>query len=306
MSEAVAADRIDGALQKQAATEPAVQVRSDFRSTAFWQPDIVTDREGRATVKVKYPESLTSWKSTVRVATAGNQFGMASATTRTKQPLIVRLQAPRFFLVGDRVTISAVINNNTDEMMTVTASLEAEGLAVTQPTDGRSGSGALVSPSRVDIKPNAERRVDWTVSVERPGTAKFKVSARGNTYSDAMEKSYTVYEHGIEKFISKSGKVRGNEAIVTLEVPKERRPGSTQMTLQVAPSLAVTMLDALPYLIDYPYGCTEQTMSRFLPAVITSKTLHDLGLQPEMVMEKIFGGIVRKTLARRNPRAKKI
>ena len=239
------------------------------------------------------------------MATAGNQFGMASATTRTKQPLIVRLQAPRFFLVGDRVTISAVINNNTDEMMTVTASLEAEGLAVTQPTDGRSGSGASVSPSRVDIKPNAERRVDWTVSVEKPGTAKLKVSARGSTYSDAMEKSYTVYEHGIEKFISKSGKVRGNEAIVTLEVPKERRPGSTQMTLQVAPSLAVTMLDALPYLIDYPYGCTEQTMSRFLPAVITSKTLHDLGLQPEMVMEKIFGGIVPENAGKTQPKGKK-
>ena len=55
--------------------------------------------------------------------------------------------------------------------------------------------------------------------------------------------------------------------------------------------MAVTMLDALPYLIDYPYGCTEQTMSRFLPAAITAKTLRDLGLKPEDAMSKIFGGI---------------
>jgi uncharacterized protein YfaS (alpha-2-macroglobulin family) len=55
--------------------------------------------------------------------------------------------------------------------------------------------------------------------------------------------------------------------------------------------MATTMLDALPYLIEYPYGCTEQTMSRFLPAAITAKTLRDLGLKPETAMNKIFGGI---------------
>src|SRR5262245_13626182 len=70
--------------------EPAVQVRSDFRSTVFWQPDVVTDKDGKAVVKVKFPDSLTRWRATARVATEGNQFGVASATARTKQPLIVR------------------------------------------------------------------------------------------------------------------------------------------------------------------------------------------------------------------------
>src|SRR5688500_12859954 len=80
--------------------EPAVQVRNDFRSTAFWQPDVVTDKNGKATVKLKFPDSLTGWTATARAATAGNQFGIATASARTKQPLIVRLQAPRFFTVG--------------------------------------------------------------------------------------------------------------------------------------------------------------------------------------------------------------
>ena len=65
------------------------------------------------------------------------------------------------------------------------------------------------------------------------------------------------------------------------------------------------MLDALPYLIDYPYGCTEQTMSRFLPAVITAKTLRDLGLKPETAMNKIFGGIEQSTAAATHPKGKK-
>ena len=83
------------------ASEPAVQVRSDFRSTILWQPEVMTGKDGKATVKVTYPDSLTSWKATARAATTVNQFGITTTNTHTKQPLIVRLEAPRFFLVGD-------------------------------------------------------------------------------------------------------------------------------------------------------------------------------------------------------------
>ena len=269
--------------------EPAVQVRSDFRSTAFWQPDVVTDQQGVATVKIKYPDSLTGWQATARVMTAGNQFGIASASTRTKQPLIVRLQAPRFFLVGDKVTVSAVINNNTDQPMLATPELNAEGLNISgRIVDGKLNAHAS---SSVEVKANSEARVDWLVSVEHAGAAKIKVTARGDKYSDAMENNFSVYEHGIEKFIAKSGKLRADEATVRLDIPAARKPESTQLTVQVTPSMAVTMLDALPYLIDYPYGCTEQTMSRFLPAAVTAKTLKDLGLSPEAAMSRVFGGI---------------
>src|SRR4029078_6630729 len=120
---------------------------------------------------------------------------------------------------------------------------------------------------------------------------KLKVTGRGGKFGDAMERTYTCHEHGIEKFIAKSGKARGDNVTIQLDLRSERKPGSTSLTVQVTPSMAVTMLDALPYLIDYPYGCTEQTMSSFLPAVITAKTLKDMGLQPEDVMGRIFGGI---------------
>jgi alpha-2-macroglobulin len=283
--------------------EPAVVVRSDFRSTILWQPDIVTDKNGKATVKVKYPDSLTSWKATARAVTAVNQFGIADTTTRTKMPLIVRLQAPRFFVVGDFVVISAVMNNNTDQPLTVQLKLDAEGIDVTglyengQPVKGELGPR--------EVPANSEARQDWYVHVSKPGQVKLKVTGRGGKYSDAMEKTFIAHEHGIEKFISKSGKARGNDITVKLELPKERKADSTSLTVQVTPSMAVTMLDALPYLIDYPYGCTEQTMSRFLPAAITAKTLRDLGLQPEDVMGRIFGGIETNTAAATHPKGKR-
>ena len=276
--------------------EPAVVVRSDFRSTIAWQPDIVTDKDGQATVKVKYPDSLTSWKATARAISSVNQFGIADATTRTKQPLIVRLEAPRFFVVGDTVTISAVVNNNTDNEMTVQPSLELGGVL----------SNTLLEPAAtLKVPANGESRADWVLQISRPGDVKLKVTARGGKHADAMEKSYVAYDHGIEKFISKSGKARGNDVTVKLDLPKERKANSTSLTVQVTPSMAVTMLDALPYLINYPYGCTEQTMSRFLPTVITSKTLRDLGLQPEDVMGRLFGGIETNSADATHPQGKK-
>lgn len=287
--------------------EPAVQVRTDFRSTVFWQPDVITDKDGQATVKVKYPDSLTGWKATARAVSQANQFGIASANTRTKQPLIVRLQAPRFFVVGDMVTISAVVNNNTDEEMQVAVELELGGAALSlAPSDGeRAGVRGASKPTALRIPANGEARADWTAEVKMPGEVKLKVAGRGGKYADAMEKTYLAYEHGIEKFIAKSGKVRGNDITLKLELPKERKADSTSLTVQVTPSLAVTMLDALPYLIDYPYGCTEQTMSRFLPAVITAKTLRDLGLDPEDVMGRVLGGIETNTAAATHPKGKK-
>src|SRR4029079_3133617 len=119
-----------------------------------------------------------------------------------------------------------------------------------------------------------------------------------------MEKNFLIYEHGIEKFISRSGKMRSDGVTIKLDIPKERRADSTNLTVQVAPSMATTMLDALPYLIDYPYGCTEQTMSRFLPSVITAKTLKDLGMKPETAMAKIFGGIEPASASATHPNGK--
>jgi uncharacterized protein YfaS (alpha-2-macroglobulin family) len=274
-------------------TGPNVVVRSDFRSTVFWQPDIITDDKGQATVKVKYPDSLTSWRATARAVTTVNQFGIATATTQTRQPLIVRLEGPRFFVVGDTVTISAVANNNTDNPMTAMAWLTASNLDV------------QANEVSLDVPAHGEARADWTATVKSPGPVKLKAGARSDQYADAMEKTFTAYEHGIEKFISKSGKTRSDDTTVTLILPHDRKPASTSLTVQVTPSMAVTMLDALPYLINYPYGCTEQTMSRFLPTVVTAKTLHDLGLKPEDIAGRVFGGIETNSAAATHPDGKR-
>jgi alpha-2-macroglobulin len=284
--------------------EPAVQVRSDFRSTILWQPNIKTGKDGKATVKIKFADSLTQWRATARAVSKTNQFGIDTAKVRTQNPLIVRLQAPRFFVVGDHLTLSALINNNTGEEMIVRPSLDAQGLKVLGHID-RSGKPVKGKIGPTKVPAHGERRVDWRVSVTQAGHAKIRVSAKSSQQGDAMEKSFIIHEHGIEKFLAASGKMRGSEVAVQLNIPKERKKDSTHLSVQVTPSLAVTMLDALPYLIDYPYGCTEQTLSRFLPAVIVAKTLMDQGLKPGSIRDKVFGGIETQHTGKTHPKGKK-
>ncbi len=267
----------------------AVEVRTDFRSTIAWHPAIVTDANGEATIDVSFPDALTSWRASARAATDGNRFGVAETTTRTSLPLIVRLQAPRFFVVGDKVVLSAVINNNTDAPLDATAAIEADGLEIL----GRYAADEVTSAertARIAVPAGGEARADWLAHVTEPGTVRVRVLARSDGNADAMEKTYTAYEHGIEKSIAQCGKIRGDDVTLRFQLPQHRQ-GSSRLDVQVTPSLAVAMLDALPYLIDYPYGCIEQTMSRFLPAVITLRTLKGLGLDPMDTAARAFGGI---------------
>ena len=270
-----------------------VQVRTDFRSTAFWKPDVMTGADGTARIALKFPEGLTTWRATARAVTTSTQVGMGSTTARTNLPLLVRLQGPRFFVAGDRVTISAVINNNSDQPMRVTPSLEAKGLTL------QGNATAAV----IEVPAHGEARADWTVAAAAAGPATLRVTARGPERSDAMEKTFTVFPHGIDKLIARSGRLRADEALVKLDLPRERR--ATDLVVQIQPSLAVTMLDALPYLIDYPYGCTEQTMSRFLPAAIVARTLAKSGLSAASIEGRIFGGIEQKHLAATHPEGAK-
>ncbi|MHC4909950.1 MAG: alpha-2-macroglobulin family protein, partial [Planctomycetota bacterium] len=275
-----------------------VTVRSDFRSTLLWLPDLTTDEDGAASAEVTFADSLTTWRATARCATTGVQFGMSTANAKTRKPLIARLQAPRFFVVGDETVLSGVLNNNTDEAMQVTVGLQADGLAMRGlMLDGRVQGGERTV---VTIPAGGEARVDFSVLAEVSGTANVTLSARAGKHDDGMTKTYPIEAHGIEQLIAHATVLRDGDVTINVELPRAR--SDTTLAVQVAPSLAVTMLDALPYLVDYPYGCTEQTMSRFLPAVITASTLRDLKLDPDAAMARVFGGIEQAHVDKTHPK----
>ena len=255
----------------------APEIRTDFRSTVFWQPVIETDENGRATLSARFPDSLTTWQTTARAITPGTRIGNISLDVKTKKNVIVRLQAPRFFTERDTVTLSANVHNYTDREQKIKVSIDAAGLNVLDDLE-----------TWVTVPSQGEQRVDWLCRVTHPGQAEITVMAQAPEDADAMKKSYPIIPHGIEKFIARTLSLQkaeetGRQGELTLDVPEERIKESTSLQLIVSPSIAATMLDALPYLVKYPYGCVEQTMSRFLPSIIVAKTLNDLGLSRDDV-----------------------
>jgi hypothetical protein len=283
-SPAMAGMKVVGLAEEPAA---AVVVRRDFRATAFWKPDVKTDATGRATVEFQYPDSTTRWQATAVAATAGNQFGQGTNGAVTRSPLMVRLQTPRFLITGDVAVISANVNNATDRAQEVQMLLNVRGATpLGRWVEGRLTPGHTAS---VTVPPGGEMRVDWQVRAEAAGDAVFTVTGRSATESDGMERTVPVVEYGLEQLLARSG-ATSNEVTVEVNLPS-RRSGPLEFSVRVAPSLATSMLDALPYLAAYPYGCTEQTLSRFLPAVVVRRTLRDLGLDAETVMSRAFGGI---------------
>src|SRR5262249_44725961 len=112
--------------------------------------------------------------------------------------------------------------------------------------------------------------------------------------SDATQMYLPVYVHGMLKTESFAGALRPNPAdpkatvssIIKLMVPDKRRPEQTLLEVRYSPSLASAMVDALPYMVSYPYGCTEQTLNRFVPTVITQKILKEMNLDLAAIKQK--------------------
>ena len=121
------------------------------------------------------------------------------------------------------------------------------------------------------------------------GQATIRMKALTDEESDAMEQKFPCYIHGMLKMEARCGVIRGQadaRAQFTFDVPEKRRPKQSRLEVRYSPTLAGAMVDALPYLVDYPYGCTEQTLNRFLPTVITQKILLDMKLNLDEIRKK--------------------
>lgn len=254
-------------------------VREKFADTAYWAAGITTNNDGVAEVSLDMPENLTTWKCKVWSLGHGSKVGEAATEVITRKNVIVRLQAPRFFVQKDEVVLSANVHNylKADKAIRVVLKLDGDTLS------------PLEELTRtIQVKAGGEQRVDWRVRAVREGEATIQMQALADEESDATQMKFPVYIHGFAKTESYSGAIRPDDKAgeFTVRVPEERRPEQSRLEVRYSPTLAGAMVDALPYLADYPYGCTEQTLNRFLPTVITQKVLLDMKLDLKAIQEK--------------------
>ena len=261
-------------------------VRDYFPDTCYFNPDIITDQSGKADVNVLLPDSLTTWRATARGITVESKVGEDTKKVIVAKNLLVRLITPRFLTERDEVVISGIVHNYLKASKKVRAELTVEG-------------AKLLSDKKqtAEIAPGGSMRFDWKVKAEAAGKAEFTLKGLSDEESDAMKLKIDVLPHGTEKFASGAGVTASNE-VVSLFLPDRASLDTASLRIQLSPSIASTMLSALKYLIGYPYGCVEQTMSRFLPSVVVSDTLSGLGITDKEIDRKELARMVEKGLER--------
>lgn len=254
-------------------------IRSNFADTAFWAGALTTKADGTAEISLNMPESLTTWRVKAWGMGHGTKVGQGEVDVITSKDLLVRMQAPRFFVEKDEVVLSANVHNYLKSKKQVQVVLEADGDTIVLPAD---------AVANIEIDAGDEARVDWRVKVVKEGQAKIRMKALTDEDSDALEMSFPVFVHGMLKTDSFAGVVRPDDTVgkFTIDVPAERRINESRLEIRYSPTLAGAMVDALPYMADYPYGCTEQTLNRFVPTVITQKILQQMGLDLKAIQAK--------------------
>jgi alpha-2-macroglobulin len=246
------------------------KVRKAFPDTAYWNPNIRTGPDGHAKVEFNFPDSLTTWRTTIRAMTDDGKAGGAVTRVLTRKNLIVRLAAPRFFRVGDEVTLRVIAHNYLETAKDVTFALDVIGLDI-----------ASGQTQKVNIPARGESFVEWRVRARTTGQAVLTAKALTNEESDALEMPLPVLPFGVKQRTTGSGVVfsGAGQNQWSFSYPAGSDASSRGLTVTIAPSVAGTVFDALDYLTGYPWGCTEQTMSSFLPDLIVAQAVDKLHLQ---------------------------
>ncbi len=246
------------------------KVRKAFPDTAYWNPSVQTGVNGHARVAFNFPDALTTWRTTIRAMTDDGKAGGVVTRVLVRKNLIVRLASPRFFRQGDETVLRVIAHNYLATAKDVTFALDVSGVDVL--------SGQT---QKVTIPANAEGYVDWRVKARVIGNADLTAKALTNEESDALEMTLPILPYGVQQSAVGAGVVfsGSGQNQWSFSYPAASDPGSRALTVTVTPSVAGTVFDALDYLTSYPWGCTEQTMSSFLPDLIVAQAVDKLYLK---------------------------
>ncbi|HEY3268115.1 MAG TPA: MG2 domain-containing protein [Armatimonadota bacterium] len=243
-----------------------IKTRRNFPDTAFWTPSSITDPNGDASFTMTMPDSLTTWRATCRAATTDTRVGQTTAEAIVTKPFLVRLEAPRFLVQGDEVELAGVAHNLTGKDADAQVGMEATNCDA----PGKSQSRRVTN--------GATERFSWRVRAKGVGEARIRVWAKSGAYSDAMELAIPVLPKGRPISEARNGATDGRETF-SLNVRSDAIPSTRRLTLKFAPTMAASLFASLDYLASYPYGCTEQTMSGFLPDIIVSDVMKRQGIR---------------------------
>lgn len=248
-----------------------IQIRKNLNETAFFFPQLQTDKDGNVSFNFKAPEALTKWKLQLLAHTKTLESSVKQLETVTQKELMVMPNAPRFLREGDQITISTKIANLTEKELSGVAQL-----ILTNPITGEDISPNLLSSSplgksegasfSVDSKGNTQ--VSWKLNIpEGLQAVQYQIIAKAGDFSDGEQNALPVLSNRMLVTETLPMWVKSNETkTFTLDKLKDNTSTTLtnhKLTLEMTSNPAWYAVQALPYLMEYPYDCNEQTFSRY-------------------------------------------
>lgn len=256
------------------------EIRGNLKDTGYWNPHIQTGSDGRSSVKVKMPDNLTTWVFAAVAANEQTQVGQTTTEVAVTKDIIVRPIIPNVLFEGDKLKLSSLVYNGLPRTETFDTSLKIEGASVEN----------AVQQSQIESKKTAQ--LFWNVLVE-------KINPQSKVIVQTIAKSNPQNGDGIElplpilpvETTQQIGQSAINNHSYTINIPKNLNKDKSEATITLSNSLSGNTVSAMEYLIGYPYGCTEQTMSKLVPLIIAKKRpdLYGKSLQKyESSIDKMF------------------
>ncbi|TCK68546.1 alpha-2-macroglobulin family protein [Winogradskyella wandonensis] len=243
-----------------------IQIRKNLQETAFFFPQLQTDKDGNVSFNFKAPEALTKWKLQLLAHTKTLESSVAQFEAVTQKELMVLPNTPRFLRQGDEITISTKIANLTDKPLSGQAQLILEDAVTSKNVTNLLIGSSAVETFSVDAKGNTSK--EWILSIPDDIQAvQYKIIAQSEEFSDGEQNVLPVLTNRMLVTESLPMWVRSNQT-KTFTLDKLANNSSStlinhKLTLEITSNPAWYAVQALPYLMEYPYDCNEQTFSRY-------------------------------------------
>jgi 5-hydroxyisourate hydrolase-like protein (transthyretin family) len=278
-------DDVDEELNEQVSglvTEPGggedlgdVKVRTNFNETAFFYPHLETNAEGEVIVKFKIPESLTSWKMMGFAHTKDLKYGFVTNELKTQKDLMLLPNEPRFFRQNDMIEFPVKISNLTKNKMKGVAQLELFDAITMKPVEGIFDKKETAQKN-FEVDGEGNTNLSWKLQIpDYIGAVTYKVVAKAGNFSDGEQKALPVLSNRMMVTESLPLPIRGKQTkdYELTKLVKSKKSGSLKnfkLTLEYSSNPAWYAIQALPYIMEYPYECAEQTFSRLYANSIAS------------------------------------
>ncbi|MGC4116738.1 MAG: alpha-2-macroglobulin family protein [Myxococcales bacterium] len=259
--------------------QAAPVMRSNFSETAFWKPVLLLNPDGSASFEFTVPDSVTSWKVWVHALTRDLKGGSASRETKSVKDLMVRPYLPRFLRESDEAILKVVVNNASDQPLSGKVTLDLIDPETSKSVLADFGL-AGVQPQPFDVKPGGGANVSYTLKApKRVGQVNVKVVASSGAASDGELRPLPLLPSRMHlmqsKFVTLKNKEKRELSFEDLAKSDDPTRVNEQLVVQLDAQLFYSVLTALPYLVNYPYECTEQTLNRFVSTGIVSSVYKD-------------------------------